>query len=52
MTTIHDRMPVILAKEQIDDWLSPEIHEPDVLKNMLQPCSDDWLTCGEVTEKL
>jgi len=52
MSQIHERMPVILAKDQIDDWLSPEIHEPEVLKNMLQPCSNEWLHCSEVLEKL
>ena len=52
MTQIHDRMPVILAQEQNDDWLSPEIHEPETLKSMLQPCSNEWLACSEVTEKL
>jgi len=52
MSEIHERMPVILSKEQIEDWLSPEIHEPETLKQMLQPCSNDWLACAVVTEKL
>jgi putative SOS response-associated peptidase YedK len=52
MSEIHERMPVILSKEQIDDWLSLEVHEPETLKQMLQPCSNDWLACAVVTEKL
>jgi putative SOS response-associated peptidase YedK len=33
----HDRMPVILPKEQEDTWLNPDITEPEHLLPLLQP---------------
>lgn len=49
MREIHDRMPVILEPSAIDDWLSPETHEPDELKEFMKPCPDDWLSATEIS---
>jgi len=49
MAQIHDRMPVILDKEQWDGWLSPEIHEQTDIEGMLKPCPDNWLASVEVS---
>ena len=49
MSTIHDRMPVILGRSDEQDWLDPEIHEPDSLKRFLKPCPGSWLTAMEVS---
>ena len=43
MANIHNRMPVILEKEQFEDWLDPEVHEVDQINAMLKPCPSDWL---------
>ena len=35
MRAVHDRMPLILSDEQIDEWLDPENHDPkDVLASL------------------
>ena len=49
MRPIHDRMPVILDQKVLDDWLSPETHEPQDIKGFMKPCPDDWLTAAEVS---
>jgi putative SOS response-associated peptidase YedK len=49
MREIHDRMPVILSDRALDDWLSPEIHEPQDLKELMKPCPENWLSAVEVS---
>lgn len=44
MAKIHDRMPVILSKEDWDTWLNPAIEATPLLQSMLAPCPDEWLT--------
>src|SRR5215813_6942899 len=49
MREIHDRMPVILDSSVLEDWLNPEIHERELLQELLQPCPDKWLSATEVS---
>jgi putative SOS response-associated peptidase YedK len=49
MHAIHDRMPVILADSAEEDWLDPEIRERKALRQILQPCPNEWLTAVEVS---
>lgn len=49
MSTIHDRMPVIVGRSDWDAWLDPEIHERDALQDLLKPCPNDWLSAVEVS---
>src|SRR5262245_37626113 len=49
MRAIHDRMPVILDNSAEEAWLDPEIHERKALKEILQPCPNEWLTAVEVS---
>jgi len=49
MQEIHDRMPVILDNASLDGWLSPEIHEPQELRELMTPCPDGWLLAVEVS---
>ncbi len=37
---VHDRMPVILKREDEDTWLNPDIQEPEHLKAFLVPYAD------------
>ncbi len=37
MEPIHNRMPVILARDDYDRWLDPAIQEPDALCPLLRP---------------
>src|SRR5215472_10922121 len=49
MREIHDRMPVILDSSVLEDWLNPEIHEREILEELLQPCPEKWLSATEVS---
>ncbi|WP_088008565.1 SOS response-associated peptidase [Indiicoccus explosivorum] len=37
METIHDRMPVVLAKEDEQRWIDPSIQDEEILTDMLKP---------------
>ncbi|HET8687078.1 MAG TPA: SOS response-associated peptidase [Methanosarcina sp.] len=47
----HDRMPVILEKEDEDIWLNPDIDEASQLLPLLKPFPDDKLEEWEVGAK-
>jgi putative SOS response-associated peptidase YedK len=49
MSDIHNRMPVILDQNVIEDWLNPEIHESQDLRELMKPCPDEWLSAVEVS---
>ena len=40
---IHNRMPVILLPDQEDDWLNPDMTEPQDILPYLRPYPDDLL---------
>ena len=42
MAPIHDRMPVLLAREDYTAWLDPATSR-EALLAMLRPCPDAWL---------
>lgn len=46
MSPIHSRMPVILGREQWNQWLE---HADQAL---LQPCPEDWLEAFQVSSKI
>jgi len=48
MGAVHDRMPVILAEEDLDVWLS-ENTWGDEHRALLKSCPDDWLTAYPVS---
>jgi putative SOS response-associated peptidase YedK len=37
MVEVHNRMPVIIERDQMDAWLDPDQHDPDALKEFLAP---------------
>jgi putative SOS response-associated peptidase YedK len=45
---IHNRMPVILLPEQEDDWLNPDLTEPQDILAYLRPYPDDLLVAERV----
>lgn len=49
---LHDRMPVILFKEQHARWLDANIKNAADLKDLLQPLADDALEMYPVTTKV
>lgn len=50
MKDIHDRMPVILTKEQEKVWLDPKEHDPEVLGSLLKPFEAEMLEAYEVSD--
>jgi putative SOS response-associated peptidase YedK len=46
---VHDRMPVVLGKDQIKDWLNPVTPEQRLL-DMMRPLSTDLTTVEQVAD--
>jgi putative SOS response-associated peptidase YedK len=49
---IHDRMPVIIPKDKEDLWLDPELHDHDVLLDLLKPYPADLMEMYAVSTKV
>ena len=49
LESYHDRMPVILADRDADDWMDPRAPDPHVLKRLLVPAPDDLLIATPVS---
>jgi putative SOS response-associated peptidase YedK len=43
---IHDRMPVILLPDDEDEWLNPDMTEPEAILPYLKPYPDELLTAA------
>lgn len=52
MAQVHQRMPVILAREQFASWLSPATTEHEELSALLKPCPEDWLQRSPVSPRV
>lgn len=52
MSTIHDRMPVILKEKDEQTWLNPAIKTIDELKPFLIPLENGLLEAYEVSDKV
>jgi len=50
MREIHHRMPVLLDRSGVADWINPEIQERKALEEILQPCPENWLSAVEVSQ--
>lgn len=48
---MHDRMPVVLADDEIDRWLDPEV-SPEELQAMLRPADDGMLEKERVSTRV
>ena len=49
ITPIHNRMPVILPRENEGIWLDPDLEQPSALTDILSPTSNDTLDAYEVS---
>jgi putative SOS response-associated peptidase YedK len=49
MQPIHDRMPVILSRDNEEAWLDPKLQDGQSVRAMLKPCPSDWLEATEVS---
>lgn len=52
MAPYHDRMPVILAADDIDQWIDPRNKDYDALKRLLVPAPPEVLVTKRVSPKL
>ncbi len=52
LESYHDRMPVILADRDADDWMDPRAPDPHALKRLLVPAPDDLLIATPVSPDL
>ncbi len=41
MTPIHNRMPVVLDQDAVEQWLAPDRREPAAVLPLLAPCADE-----------
>jgi putative SOS response-associated peptidase YedK len=51
MLEIHDRMPVILDKNDLSIWLDPGTNQERVL-SMLKPCPNSWIEAYPVSSRV
>ncbi len=49
---VHDRMPVILAAENVDLWLDPEPLPPEVANAILRPFDAEKMVVREVSARV
>ena len=49
LASYHDRMPVILADREADDWMDPRAPAPRALKRFLVPAPTDLLIATSVS---
>ena len=52
MSSIHDRMPVILKKEDEQSWLNPEMKSIDTLQTFMIPLENGLLEAYEVSDRV
>lgn len=52
LESYHDRMPVILADRDADDWMDPRAPSPRALKRLLVPAADDLLIATPVSPEV
>jgi putative SOS response-associated peptidase YedK len=49
---IHDRMPVMLARDAWDRWLDRELTDGEVVADLLRPAPDDLLELWPVSPRV
>jgi putative SOS response-associated peptidase YedK len=52
LSPIHDRMPVVLDRQQWDRWLDPALDERAALESMLEPAPDGWFEAWPVSTRV
>lgn len=52
LASYHDRMPVILADRDADDWMDPRAPAAKALKRLLVPAPDDLLVATPVSPEV
>ncbi|MCJ2007571.1 SOS response-associated peptidase [Methylobacterium sp. J-092] len=52
MAAVHDRMPAILAPEQVAPWLDTRAVDQAEAAALCRPCPDDWLRLDPVSDRV
>lgn len=52
MEPIHNRMPVVIPADRVDEWIDPKNTDYAALKGMLVPPPEDFLVVRRVSPKL
>lgn len=52
MGDLHVRMPIMLLKEEWDEWLDPDNRDTSGLKELLKPFPDDAIGYYEVSKEV
>jgi putative SOS response-associated peptidase YedK len=52
LAPVHDRMPVILPEEMVDEWLYPRPADAPDLSALLAPARDDLLSAVKVSPRV
>jgi putative SOS response-associated peptidase YedK len=52
MAAVHDRMPAILAPEQVEPWLDARTTDAAAAVSLCRPCPDDWLRLDPVSARV
>lgn len=52
MEPIHDRMPVLLAPKNWEEWLAPENHDAESLQRLLVPAPEGLLATYPVSDRV
>lgn len=49
MKPIHDRMPVILSREEEDEWLDPDMIEKERIEKFLDPYPSEKMKAWQIS---
>lgn len=52
MSSIHDRMPVILSKDEEEVWIDESVKDEERLKSLLDPYPPDEMEAYEVSKEV
>jgi putative SOS response-associated peptidase YedK len=52
LSAVHDRMPVVLAREAIDTWLDVRAVGDKEAMTLVRPCPDEWLAMVPVSTRV
>ena len=52
LSAVHDRMPVILSREDIATWLNVSDEHTGAAMKLVRPCPEDWLDVMPVSSRV
>jgi putative SOS response-associated peptidase YedK len=52
LDVIHERMPFVMPRERWDQWLDPEVQDPDTVRALLQPPPPGRFTATPISTRV